>query len=326
MKFLRLLTQSAAAAACLSALAMAMPAQAQNKPLKLAWIASVNSPQIAVALDKELWKQRGLDVSVINFATGREGLEALMGGQVDLVSMAEFPAATAAARGQKLGIIADLSRNNASRVVTTTDYPTLKSLEGRKLGTTVGTNVHYQLEAALEAAGVKGSIVNAGPADLVPSLARKDVDAVTLFPSAIPRARQALGARYLEIATPEYVAHSLVAASEQALTDKQAELKLFVAGLIAADAIVEKTPAVAQQSIVATSRGGVLMSDLTQAWSDHEFRVVLRQDLLELIAQQSRWLSTKGMVKGTGATPDQLRGYVRADILRALDASRVTLK
>src|SRR5690606_28468173 len=139
--------------------------------------------------------------------------------------MAEFPAATAAARGQMLGIVADLSRNKAGRVVTTTDFPTLKSLEGRKFGTTVGTNVHYQLEVAMENAGVKGSIVNAGPSDLVPSLARKDVDAVTLFPSAIPRAKQALGARYKEIPTPEYVAHALVAASAQALTDKQAELK-----------------------------------------------------------------------------------------------------
>lgn len=317
--------RTALAAACTGLLLPGLAA-AQARPLRLAWIASVNSPQVAVALDRQLWKERGLEVAIISFATGREGLEALLGGQVDLVSMAELPVATAAGRGQRLAVIADLSRNHASRIVTTTDFASLKDLEGRKLGTTVGTNTHYQLEAAMAGAGVKATIVNAPPSDLVASLARRDIDGATMFPSGIPRARQALGARYRELPTPDYIAHSLIAASTQAMASRQAEIRQFLAGLLAADAIVASSPAVAQQAIVNTSRGGVLPGDLTDAWADHEFRVVMNEDLLKLLVAQSRWLATKGMAKGASPSEEQLRAYLAPGPLQALEAQRVTLR
>ncbi len=95
----------------LAATAAIGPVKAQSlQPVKFAWNPNPQTAQIDVAIKNGLFKEAGLDVQVIAFPTGREALEALLGGQVDFAYMAEFPVATAVLRQQKLRVVADLSR------------------------------------------------------------------------------------------------------------------------------------------------------------------------------------------------------------------------
>jgi len=300
-------------------------AQAQGKTLRLAWTPSSDVPQIAVAIQRELWKSRGLEVSVVTFPTGRESLEALLGGQVDVAAIAEFPAVTAALRNQPFGVLADLSRYRANRIVTTTDISGMAALAGKKVGTTVGTNAQFQIESALAEAGATATIVNAAPADLLPTLVRKDIDAAAMFPAFVPRAKQMLGAQYREIATPGYVTHFLLVGTEAAMREHAPQTQVLLAGLIAADGVIEKEPAAAQQAVVKATNGALPLAAVAGGWADYEFRVVLRGDLVDLMAQQAKWIAAKGFVKGA-ASPETVRAVIKPELLRQAAADRVTLK
>ena len=165
--------KSLAFAVALSAAALG-GAQAQSlQTVKFAWNPNPQTPQIDVALKNGLFKEAGLDVQVIAFPTGREALEALLGGQVDFAYMAEFPVATAVLRAQKLKIIADLSRYQGQRVISTAktlDLKSAKDLVGKKLGTTLGTNVEFFTYRLMAQQGAKPMIVNAGPAQPSPPI------------------------------------------------------------------------------------------------------------------------------------------------------------
>jgi NitT/TauT family transport system substrate-binding protein len=301
-------------------------ASAQTRQVRLAWTPSADGPQLAVAMDKGLWKARGIDVSVVAFQTGREALEALIGGQVDYAFIAEFPAVTGALRKQPFSVVADLSRYKANRLVTTTDIASMAALAGKRVGTTIGTNAQYQAESALAAAGVTAIIVNAGPADLLPTLQRKDIDAAAMFPAFFAKSKQLLGARYKELPTPGYVTHFLIVGTDTALKDHAADASAFISGLVDADAVIAKDPAGARQSVFKVINGVLPLPAIAAAWPDYEIRVQLDPSLPELMTAQARWVASKGLIKATPAAIDEVGAVIKPDILRQIAADRVTLK
>jgi len=320
-------TRALLSTACASALILSSGiALAQRPPVRLAWTPSADVPQIAVALERGLWNAAGLDVSVVTFQSGRESLEALVGGQVDIAVIAEFPAATAALRGQSIAVVGDLSRYRANRIVTTAANPTLASLAGQKIGVTVGTNAQFQAETAMAAAGIQATIVNASPSDLLQTLVRKDIDAAALFPAFVPRAKQLLAAQYREIPTPAYVTHFVVIGSTAFLKDHAKDVSTLLKGAIDADAIIEKEPQFAQQAVVKATNGALPLAAVAAGWPDYEFRVVLRDDLLSLLAAEAGWITAKGLVKASGPVADVVRGAVNPEFLRSIAPDRVSIK
>ena len=64
-------------------------------------------PQLSVAMDSNLWSENHLEAEVIPFRSGRAAFEALLGGQLDLAFMAEFPAVIGAMRKQNFRVISE---------------------------------------------------------------------------------------------------------------------------------------------------------------------------------------------------------------------------
>ncbi len=79
----------------------------------------------------------------------------------------------------------------------------------------MGTNIHYIISTALDAAGVKVELVNVSSLEMIPALARGDVDGIVAFLSAYGNARRILGAQYQEIRPPDFASSVILAASEK---------------------------------------------------------------------------------------------------------------
>ena len=319
----------AALAAAVTLTAFANAAGAQDmKTVRFAWNPNPQTPQVDVAIKNGLFKEAGLDVKVIAFPTGREALEALIGGQVDFAYMAEFPMATAALRKQDLKVIADLSRYQGQRVIAsakTLNLNSAKDLLGKKIGTTLGTNVEYFTYKLLNTAGGKPQIVNAGPADLVPALVRGDIDAAVMFPTFFPAAKKTLGNDYRELISKEYVLHMIIAASAATLQKDPAMAAKFVSALVKADEIIKKDPAGTQAVVLANMRGVMAPEALQDMWKDFDFQVRLDADLLDLLADQAGWIVDRGMVKAEKPTAASLRPYLFGDPLKSVAPDRVKL-
>jgi NitT/TauT family transport system substrate-binding protein len=295
-------------------------------PVAIGWGAYPDVPQIAQAADKKLWATEKLDAKIIPFSSGRAGFEALIGGQLDYVVMAEFPAVAGVMRNLKFSIVAVLSQYRSFRVITKGDkpLPDLKSLAGKKVAMPLGTNIHYIISTALDAAGIKAELVNVPPPEMIPALARGDVDAIVAFPSAYGNAKRVLGAQYQEIRLPEFASSFILAASDKA-TANPALTQRVLAVLLKGEGHVARNAAESQEATSRYVGGAVPLEAIRASWPDYEYRIKLDQGTLDLMVREGQWLKGKGLVKEGEPTAALYRKWFAPEPLRALDPARVTL-
>lgn len=239
------LTQICRAAAELLALNI-MAASAATETVNLSWSPTPLMPQIEIALAKGYFSDAGIKVQRINFPSGREAFEALLGGQVNIATLTEFPAITGALRQQPFGIVADVARYRRTRAISSAKYTPLRTvsdLAGLKIGTPLGTNTDYYLSQLLSAAKVSAERVKVSPVDLIPALLRGDIQAILPFAGVESVARKALGEDYRDLKSDSYQYHFLLAASRTVLNNKPAVVNGLLRALLRADADLKRDPA-----------------------------------------------------------------------------------
>ncbi len=311
-----------------AALAIPAIARAQDRAVRVGGGLAAEAPQYAVALDRGLFREAGINPAVTNFPTGREAFEALVGGQLDIALMTEFPAVVGALRGQRFGVMAVLSRYTAARIMGRRRAgitENVASLAGRKVGVTVGTNTHFLLAGELAAAGITAEIVNAGPADLVPTLVRGDVDAIAPFPSFYAGARRAVGADLVEIPVRGYQPTYLLAGSEAFLRNEADAAQRVLRALVRAEALLASDPAAAQAAVGRVAGRSQTADAIRENWRDYQVRTVLDEALVSLMQRQGAWLVERGAARGQESTAALMRGFMADAPLRAVDAARVML-
>jgi NitT/TauT family transport system substrate-binding protein len=294
----------------------------------LAWTPNAEAAQIAIASERGYWKEAGIEMKSVSFPTGREALEALLGGQVDFAALAELPAVIGAMRGQKFAVIAILTKYRANRVVMTTDLgaPRISALSGRRVGTTLGTNAHYMTDFVLGQANVKAQIVNVAPPDIVAALVRGDIDAAVMFPAFFAPAKRSLGARYAEVMTPEYQTHFLIAGTTDVVEKRPDAVRRVLNALVSADKFLAADAPAAQASIVKSVGRALTTEQLAASWPDYEFRVSLEPSLLTLMRQQGEWIQRTGLIKDAKPSEALFRSYLRPEPLRAVAPDRVAFR
>lgn len=298
--------------------AIAVPSLAHAEALTFAWAPNPQTPQVDIAIEKGYFEEAGLDVEFVSFRTGREGFEAMMGGQVDITFMAEFPAAVGALTGQEFAVVGDLARFTGSRVISNSASGEVSSpadLAGKKIGTTIGTNVNYYLDTVLSDAGVEAEIVGAAPPDLVPALTRGDLDAIVSFPTFYTAAETSLGDDYRELRVPGYQVHFVLAATTEMTGERKDVLDAFMGALAKADADVKAAPDAAMDAVVASLSGAMPKEALATMWKDVDIGLKLDTDLADLLVSEAAWILERGVVKGEPVTREDILNHFAPDAL-----------
>lgn len=284
---------------------------------------SLQSPQVAIAIEKGLFKEAGLQVEIVRFPTGRRGLEAILGGQVDLAFMAEYPPVIAALQKQDFAILTQIAQFKGNRIIGRSDFGlnSLQDLAGKKIGTTIGSNSEYFTQVALQKAGVKAEIVNLSPPDIIPALDRGDIHVGIPFPDAYDKAREVLGPRYREIVSQDYFGYMVISASRKAIAERPGDIRKFLSALIKANDILLKNPADAKATLVAASQGTLTPAFVDRIWPEYEFRLGFDDAFLDLLQNEAKWVEGKGVIKGAGIDRAGLRKYLADGPITALDPS-----
>ena len=301
------------------------------KPVTIAAQLNSDIPQILLALDKNLWKDQGLEVKLIATASGREALEALVGGQADFVVLADLPATIAALRNQPFVILADLTRYKGQRAIASRKrmkrFDSPADLNGVKLGTTLGTSVEYLTALLLQRGNATAEIVNVTPADIVPALVRGDIDASVPCPSVYAQAKKLLGPDYMELIAKDYAAHILLAATPAMVKDRPADVEKFLRGVLKGDEMTASDPGAAKAAVIQAGKGVMTMEVLDTMWPDYEHRLVLKNDIVRFMGEEAAWVAKKGMIKiePGKATAQTIRTFINEAPLAKLDPKRVEI-
>lgn len=187
-------------ATVLMLVAAAPRAANETMTLRLAQSTPLVWPQTRIATASGLWAKHGLEVTSTLFATGREAMQALLGGQADVAEVAPTPLVLAAFAGQPVRTFAVVARWSPWRVLVRVDsgVSNPSQLKGKRIGISVGTSSDLAFSYFLEQHGVsKGSvqIVNVSPPDMIPALDSGSVDAINIWQPFTYEAERRLGAR-----------------------------------------------------------------------------------------------------------------------------------
>ncbi|MEP7206924.1 MAG: ABC transporter substrate-binding protein [Casimicrobiaceae bacterium] len=181
-KFLQGVSATAAAAAWPGAPAIA---QARSK-VKVGYLHTLAvDGQIWLGMHRGDFAKAGLDLELVQFTTGLEIFQAMIGGSIDMLAtgavLSNFPA-----RGQgKVFLMNDIEIATAQLWVREDQgIKTFADLKGKKISTTTGTTAHVFLDTALRANGVDPKdveVVNQRMAEAVTSFISGAVPAVALW-------------------------------------------------------------------------------------------------------------------------------------------------
>ncbi|MFJ1865124.1 ABC transporter substrate-binding protein [Streptomyces sp. NPDC088097] len=281
---------------------------------------------VHVAQERSLWAADGLDATVTTLPTGRDALNAVLGGQAAFGVVGDLPAVTAALSGRDVRIVADLSRFSDWRLLTRTDrgITGFGALKGRKVGVPQGTNVEYALSRMLASAQLTAAditVVNLAPNQVTAALARGDVDAGVTFPSFYDAARTALADRYAELPFSGYTARTLLVAGAKA---DDATATAVLRTLLRAQKAAEADPAAARAAVVAQSKGALQAGYVEAFQPRYAYGATLSPELLTQLADEGAWAKAAQSLTGS-ADRAAVPGWLRPGPLKAADPAAVTV-
>jgi len=210
-----------------------------------------------LAVDGQLWlgdhmgtfAKEGLDMEFIQFTTGLELFQAMIGGSLDMLVtgavISNFPA-----RGQgRAFLINDVEFATAQLWVRPDQgVNSIADLKGKKISTTRGTTAHVFLDRALKSAGIKPSeveIVNQRMSEAVTSFISGAVPAVALWvPFNLAAKEKVPGAKMLVDASKFYPEAAIVggwaARNDYVTANRETLTKVIRAWIPANDYMVSK--------------------------------------------------------------------------------------
>ena len=245
----------AAAGSTLAGIGLSTQAQPRTK-LRVGYLHTpAVDGQIHIGQQMGSFAKRGLDLELIQFTTGLELFQAMIGGSLDVLStgavVSNFPA-----RGQgKVFLINDIEYATAQLWVRDDSIKTIADLKGKQISTTTGTTAHVFLDRALRSANLDPAkdvqLVNQRMAEAVTSFVSGAVPAValwvpfdTIVKQKVPNARKLVDAS-------AYYPQAAIMGGWAASNDFYEKNKPALAQLVAAwaeanDAIVANVDAAAE--------------------------------------------------------------------------------
>ncbi|MBE7523799.1 MAG: ABC transporter substrate-binding protein [Burkholderiales bacterium] len=206
------------AGAALGLAAAGAPAIAQGRTkVKVGYLHTLAvDGQIWTGVDRGSFAKAGVDLDLVQFTTGLEIFQAMIGGSIDMLAtgavLSNFPA-----RGQGKAFLINNVEFATAQLWVRQDQGvrSFADLKGKKISTTTGTTAHVFLDNALRANGVDPTrdveIVNQRMAEAVTSFVSGAVPAVALWvPFNIIVSDKVPGARMLVDASAYYPQAAIV--------------------------------------------------------------------------------------------------------------------
>lgn len=281
------------------------------------------------------WKENGVDLSVIDFPTGRESMQALLAGSADFSTSTDTPFIFAALRGLKPIALVNYSRYTRDmkvvvRKASGIDPKVPASLKGKKIATRVGTSGQYMLAKYLEMAGLTiddVTVIDLSPNDMTVATVRGDVDGFAWTGQAANVALKQSGGQ-VEVMTQEglekfFQSHQLLLTSEQVIKDKPELLEAAVKSLLGAEERINSDP---KWAALIAERVRASAEEITDATSVFEFKVGFNERFLDDLVAQAEWAIGAGLAeRPDGDLRALLRSLIYEAPLKAVSPDRVTI-
>lgn len=319
----RALMTALLAAAIAVSVALIAPGCGTSPAIKLrigAYPSEMTAP-VAVAGEKGFFISNGLDVTVTTYETGAAAVKALLAGEVDAATAADYVFATSSFTAPDLRLLASIDRVRTMWFVSTRESGISKTadLKGRSVGLPAETMAEYAMGSSLDREGLSVQdvkVVNLTPKDMSEALQSGSVDAVAIWDPVAYQLKESLGKEAVSwSALGGNHFDFTVISTERVLKEKPGMSERLMRSMLEAVDFIKERPAEAKR--IVSKAYGLGMQYLDYTWPNNYFEVSLTQGLMFHLDMEARWFVESGLA-GASAPPDYLKlidftGLERAD-------------
>lgn len=295
---------------------------------------ALSSPHVwiqpVIAECQGYYEEVGVDVEHVRFTSGRAAMDALIGGQAEIATTAISPVIFAAFQEQPMAILAENARFLDEKITARVESGIAEpaDLEGKKIGVTLGSDVHYFLYLYLEYAGLTVEdvdVVNLGPADMVISLVNGDVDAFASWRPQPDNAKAEMGDGAIFLTQPDppiFESLYLIVGMEELVESNPEAYQRFMEAMVMADEYAAENPQGATECVAAASEVEVEAAESLMA--GYQFQIWLDQSMIEGSEKRAVFQLDNDLAPEGAAMPD-FRTFIAEGPLESVDADRVSL-
>jgi aliphatic sulfonates family ABC transporter substrate-binding protein len=246
-----------------------------------------------VALEKGFWKEEGLDVQAQMFSSGRQGLDALLAKNAEVMSVSETPLMHAILQGNKIYIVTTVTQHQEVKLIARRDkgIQSAQDLRGKRIATLPGTNSDYFMYEFLKKNNIPieaVNITNMNPPDMVTALVQGSIDAYFAWEPHIYYAQKQLPQQSIVFPPGDlYHGRHCVAMNQEFVRAHPDVVEKLIRGFQRAEKFVSEKP---DESMAIVSKyTGMDIDALKSLWSEYKVSVGIDSQLLQILDQEAHW-------------------------------------
>ncbi len=283
---------------------------------------------IWIAEHEGYFTDNNLKVNITPPGGGRELVNALETDNADVSTLGEYTYVKSDVEKYDLRVFAAIDAANSIELLARTDKGIMRpsDLGGKTIGVIPATEPEFSLLTFFvkndlsTTSGVK--IIDLTPENTVDAIVSGRIDAVMTNEPYLYQIRKSLGDKVTgwpgQSDQPYYIV--LVSKNDFIVSHKTAISKLL-RSLVKAEKYIKENPTASQHIVAA--RLGYDIAQVAQRWPEHNFGLSLREDMVTLMDDQSRWAIQNEIVDKTQSP--KFRDLIYFDALEKVKPDAITV-
>jgi len=249
---------------------------------------------IYIAEDQDFFAGNGLNVTIRDYTSGMEAVNAIFNGEVDLAATAEFPLVKKALDQEKISAIVSIDKSQLQDLIGRKDrgIENISDLKGKRIGVTLGTIAQFYLGRFLMLHGINlqdVTIVNINPSESIDALKEGDVDAIIIWQPYANTIENVLGSNAsvwpVQSSQPTYIVE---VAKNDWIARHPDVVRRYVNALAQAEDYFVQHPAQAKSMM--QKKLNYTDAYMAAVWDKNQFSLSLDQSLVTAMEDEGRWM------------------------------------
>ncbi|MFC1902937.1 ABC transporter substrate-binding protein [Chloroflexota bacterium] len=285
--------------------------------LTLAAYAGDTGALVYIAQEQGYFADNGLDVIIKDYEAGKLAADALLAGEADISTSADFVLVSNSFEHDDLRVLGTVALANLIELVTRKDAGINQpsDLKGKRIGTTCKSAAEFFLGTFLTFNGLSLQdieIVDLKPSEIVDAVVNGDIDAGFTWEPNIFEVKGRLGVNV--ISWPGQSGRDfyfILLTKEEFIEENPQVIERFLRALKQAEEFIKENEAEARE--FTRNKFDYESSYIDYIWQRHDFAVVLPQALIVAMEDQARWRIKNELTEAT-EVPNYL-DYIYLDAL-----------
>jgi NitT/TauT family transport system substrate-binding protein len=304
-----------------------MNSQANMRSITLGNLPLESSALVYVAEKQGFFKQHGLNVTICAYETGMASVNALLNGELDIASGAEYPVVRMAFQKEKIQIVGNMVKSELINLVGRKDHgiESVSDIRGKVIALPRGTIAEFYLGRFLSLNGIRTSdvtLVNMTLSQMEEAVANGDVDAIVNWQPYSNGVKDRLGSNAVMWSVQSsQQSYGPVICRNDWIKKNPDVVKQFLWSLAQADEFIVNHPAEAKA--IVKNEMNLTDAYMETVWKQNQYGLSLDQSLVVALEDEARWMIDNDLTNET-AVPNFLT-YLYTDGLMSVKPESVNI-